>query len=119
MLFKERKDFTFISKALPEDTFSVVKFRGSEAISRPYEFDITLTSEDPEIDLKAVLQNPAILTIVHGDEELPFHGVLVQFEQLHEVKQRVFYRAVLVPKLWKEKLPLKKNLRRKIHSLSD
>ncbi|MBN2320587.1 MAG: type VI secretion system tip protein VgrG [Acidobacteria bacterium] len=100
MLFKERKEFTFVSKALPEDAFSVVKFSGIEAISQPYEFDITLASEDPEIDLKAVLQNPATLTIVHGDEELPFHGVLSRFEQLHEVKQHVFYRAVLVPKLW-------------------
>ena len=100
MLFKERKEFTFTSKALPEDTFSVVKFSGVEAISRLYEFDITLASEDPEIDLKAVIQNPATLTIVHGDEELPFHGVLSRFEQLHEVKQHVFYRAVLVPKLW-------------------
>ncbi len=100
MIFKERKEFTFVSKALSEDTFSVVKFRGVEAISRPYEFDVTLASEDPEIDLKAVLQNPATLTIEHGDEELPFHGVLAQFEQLHEVKQHVFYRAILVPKLW-------------------
>jgi type VI secretion system secreted protein VgrG len=104
MLFKERKEFTFTSKALPEDTFSVVKFSGVEAISKPYEFDITLASEDPEIDLKAVLQNPVILTIVHGDEELLFHGILARFEQLHEVKQHAFYHAVLVPKLWKSGL---------------
>jgi type VI secretion system VgrG family protein len=100
MIFKERKNFTFISKAMPEDTFSVVKFSGTEAISRPYEFDILLASEDPEIDLKTVLQNPATLTITDGNEDLPFHGVLAQFEQLHEAKQHVFYRAVLVPKLW-------------------
>ncbi len=104
MIFKERKEFTFVSKALSEDTFSVVTFRGVEAISKPYEFDLTLASEDPEIDLKAVLQNPATLTIFHGDEELPFHGVLAQFEQLHEVKQHVFYRAVLVPRLWSASL---------------
>lgn len=100
MDFKERKEFTFVSKALPEDAFSVVSFRGTEAISRLFEFDITLASQDPEIDLKAVLQNPATLTIVHGIEELPIHGVLARFEQLHEVKQHAFYRAVLVPKLW-------------------
>lgn len=97
---RDRTEFTFISKALPEDTFSVVKFSGTEAISRPYQFDITLSSQDPEIDLKAVLQNPATLTIVHAGEELPFHGVLAGFEQLHEVKQHAFYRAILVPKLW-------------------
>jgi type VI secretion system secreted protein VgrG len=102
MLFKERKEFTFISKALSEDTFSVVKFRGVEAISRPYEFDITISSEDPEIDMKAVLQNPAKLTIKYGDVELPYYGILSRFEQLHEVKQHAFYRAVLVPTLWNE-----------------
>ena len=100
MNITESKEFTFISKALPEDTFSVVCFNGIEAISRPYEFEITLASQDPEIDLKAVLQNPATLTIVHSGGELPFHGVLAEFEQLHEVKQHVFYRAILAPKLW-------------------
>ncbi len=100
MIFKERKEFTFISKALSEDTFSVVKFKGVEAISRPYEFDITLASEDSEIDLKTVLQSPAKLIIKYGDAELPFHGILARFEQLHEVKQHAFYRALLVSKLW-------------------
>ncbi|MFH1490644.1 MAG: type VI secretion system tip protein TssI/VgrG, partial [Pseudomonadota bacterium] len=28
------------------------------------------------------------------------HGILTQFEQLHAVDEYVFYRAVLVPKLW-------------------
>ncbi|MBN2243177.1 MAG: type VI secretion system tip protein VgrG [Acidobacteria bacterium] len=100
MRITERKEFTFESKALPQDTFSVVRFRGIEAMSRPYEFDITLASRDPEIDLKTVLRNPATLTFVHGGGDLPFHGVLAGFEQLHEVKQHALYRAVLVPKLW-------------------
>lgn len=100
MDFRDDNEFTFVSKALPEDTFSVVSFSGTEAISRPYEFDITLSSQDPEIDLKAVLQGPATLTIVHAGARLPFHGVLAGFEQLHEVNQHAFYRATLVPKLW-------------------
>ena len=100
MIFKERKEFTFVSKALSEDTFSVVKFSGVEAISRSFEFDIILASEDSEIDLKAILQNSAKLIIKYGDVELPFNGILAKFEQLHEVKQHAFYRAVLVPTLW-------------------
>lgn len=100
----ERTAFTFTSKAVPDDTFSVVRFSGTEAMSKPYRFDITLSSHDPEIDLKAVLQNPATLTIRHAGEALPFHGVLAGFEQLHEVKQHAFYRAILVPKLWNASL---------------
>lgn len=99
-IYQERKNFAFISKGLAEDAFEVVKFSGTEAISRPYEFTVTLSSKDPDIDLKSVLRNPATLSIVRDGEELPLHGVLAAFEQLHEANQRIFYRAVLVPKLW-------------------
>ncbi|MDY6950442.1 MAG: type VI secretion system tip protein TssI/VgrG [Thermodesulfobacteriota bacterium] len=105
MTFAERKEFRFVSAAEADDTFEVVSFRGAEGISRLYEFDITLSSEDPEIDLKEVLQNPATFTVMRADQDdLPIHGVLAQFEQLHEANQRIFYRAVLVPRLWQASL---------------
>jgi type VI secretion system secreted protein VgrG len=96
-----RKEFTFVSDALPEDTFTVVDFTGREALSKLYEFEITLASEDSDIDLKTVLQNAARLTILRRYGEFPIHGMLARFEQLHEANRRVFYRAVLVPKLWR------------------
>jgi len=105
MAFTERKEFRFVSQAVADDTFEVVSFRGTEGISKLYEFDITLSSEDSEIDLKSVLQNPATFTIMRaGQDDLPIHGVLAQFEQLHEANQRIFYRAVLVPRLWQASL---------------
>jgi type VI secretion system VgrG family protein len=104
MAIDETKRFTFVSQGLPEDTFSVVEFKGTEGISRLYEFDITLASDDPDIDLKGVLQNPATLTIKSEDQEFPLHGILGQFEQLHEVKEHYFYRALLVPRLWQADL---------------
>ena len=104
MAFEEKKKFTFVSKGLPEDTFAVVKFKGIEGISRLYEFDITLVSEDPDIDLKTVLANEATLTIFHNDKEIKRHGIIAEIEQLHEVKQYVFYRAILVPRLWQADL---------------
>jgi type VI secretion system VgrG family protein len=104
MAIDETKRFTFVSQGLPEDTFSVVEFKGTEGISRLYEFDITLASDDPEIDLKGVLQNSATLTTKGSDQDLPIHGILGQFEQLHEVKGHYFYRALLVPRLWQADL---------------
>ena len=104
MAIDETKRFTFVSKGLPEDTFSVVEFKGTEGISKLNIFDITLASDDPEIDLKVVLQNPATLTIKGSDQDLPIHGILGQFEQLHEVKGHYFYRALLVPRLWQSDL---------------
>lgn len=100
MIYQERKHFSFVSKGLPEDTFTVVRFTGTEAISSPYEYDITLVSDDPDIDLKAVLQNPARLTVQCGEEEFSVHGLAARFEQLHELEHSAFYRAFLVPRLW-------------------
>lgn len=104
MSFRKRKQFRFVSNALPEDSFKVARFKGVEGISKLYEFDIILVSEEPDIDLKSVLQNPAVLTILRGDMDFPIHGILSAFEQLHEAREQYFYRAVLVPRLWQADL---------------
>jgi type VI secretion system secreted protein VgrG len=104
MAILETKQFTFASKGLAEDTFSVVKFKGIEGISKLYEFDITLASDDAEINLKDVLQNTATLTTKGNDQDLPIHGAVAEFEQLHEAKGHSFYRALLVPRLWQASL---------------
>ncbi|RJR33219.1 MAG: type VI secretion system tip protein VgrG [Desulfobacteraceae bacterium] len=100
MAFLTQKKFDFVSSALPKDTFVVVRFRGAEGFSRCYEFEIELVSTETEIDLDQVLSNPAAFTILREDGDIPFHGILAEFEQQHQVDEYVFYRAVLVPKLW-------------------
>lgn len=95
--------YTFVSKALPEDAFTVVRFAGEEGLSTLYRFEILLVSEKEDIDLTAVLQNPATFTIkgsISGSEDLPFHGILSSFEQMHQADTYFFYRAVLRPRLW-------------------
>ncbi len=101
MTFQGERRFEFISNAVAEDTFSVVRFAGVEAISQPYRFEITLASEEPEIDLAAMLRNPARLTIHRHDQDARvFHGILAEFQQLEESGSFNLYRAVLVPRLW-------------------
>ncbi len=100
MAFQEERKFFFVSQAYPEDTFAVVRFKGTEGISRLYEFEILLVAEDPDIDIKKVLNNPARFTIARGDKEVVFNGILAYFDQLHEVDEYVFYRTLLVPRLW-------------------
>jgi type VI secretion system secreted protein VgrG len=95
--------FTFVSQALPEDTFTVVRFSGKEGLSTLYRFEILLVSEKEDVDLTAVLQNPATFTIkgsFSGSDDLPFHGILSGFEQMHQADTYYFYRAELRPKLW-------------------
>ena len=102
--YHAQKEFTFVSQAFAEDTFLVASFTGVEGISRLYEYDIVLAAEDPEIDSRSALQNPATFTTIAADHEFPVHGILARFEQLQEVDETIFYRAVLVPRLWQTSL---------------
>ena len=93
--------FSFTSKAFPADTFGVVSFTGTEGISQPYEFDITLICNNLSIDLSKAMENQAHF-IIHREEgdDVNYYGTLAHFEQLHETDGYAFYRAFLVPRLW-------------------
>jgi type VI secretion system VgrG family protein len=97
------KKFSFVSNALSldEETFGVIQIKGVEGISKPYEFEIMLVSDNPDIDLDEILEVPAKFTIhrENGDD-VYFHGMLAEFEQLHKNNNYIFYRAFLVPRLW-------------------
>ncbi len=101
MAYLTERKYSFVSTGLDGDTFAVVEFSGVEGLSQCYRFEILLVTDNAEIDLGSVLQNPARFSI-HRDErdDVDFHGILSNFEQLHEVDEHIFYRATLVPKLW-------------------
>ncbi|WP_432738124.1 type VI secretion system Vgr family protein [Maridesulfovibrio sp. FT414] len=92
--------FAFESKAVDKNSFSVVRFRGTEGLSTIYRFSIMLISEKSDLDIGAILQNPAEFTIKRDDGDIPFKGMLSSFEQMHQAGKVCFYRAELVPKLW-------------------
>ncbi len=105
------KHFTFVSEALAEDALHVVEFHGTEAMSRLFEFHITLVSEDAEIDMKSVVRKPATFTILRQDyKECKIQGVCARFEQAGESHEHYYYKAVLVPKLWRSDLYLDNQL---------
>ncbi|MFW6284629.1 MAG: type VI secretion system Vgr family protein, partial [Desulfosalsimonas sp.] len=94
------KRFSFVSMGMPGDTFGVVRFKGQEALSTLYQFEIELVAWDPELDMNEVIQNPAYLTILRNHGDMSFNGMLSEFEQKHQVGAACFYRAVLVPRVW-------------------
>lgn len=99
----DQKRFSFESRAMgtDKDTFGVINFKGFEAVSKTYEFDIFLVSTAIELDLEEVLQSSAVFMIHRGDnDDVLFNGILADFEQLHEFNDHVYYRAKLVPKFW-------------------
>ncbi|MCX5830213.1 MAG: type VI secretion system tip protein TssI/VgrG [Deltaproteobacteria bacterium] len=95
------KKFSFISKTLPQDTFGVISMKGSEGISKPYEFEIMLVSDNLEIDFDVIMQNTAKL-VFHRETgaDAIYNGIITHFEHLHAIGEYAFYRAYLVPRLW-------------------
>jgi len=91
--------YSFISDGISAEAFGVVRFWGAEGISRTYEFEVLLIAEDLEIDLERVLRKPARFLIHREGGDVAYHGILLHFEQLHEVDGVGFYRAYLVPRL--------------------
>ncbi len=104
MAEKTKPKFTFESKAVDKNTFNVVNFKGTEGISTIYRFNILLISEKADLNLEDILQNGAEFTIKRDDGDIPFKGVLSSFEQMHQAAGMVFYRAELVPHLWRTTL---------------
>jgi type VI secretion system secreted protein VgrG len=98
----ESIEYKFISRALDsEETFSVIDFKGTEGLSRNYEYTINLKSLDFDIDLDAVLNKQCLFKRNIGETKSIITGILSRFEQLHQVEDYVLYKAVLVPSLWK------------------
>ncbi len=100
MADEQSRRFHFFSGALPAETFTVVRFRGEEGLSRCYRFEVEVVAETADLNLAAVLAAPAALTVSRPEGDVPFQGILAEFEQLHQMDNYVFYRAVIVPRLW-------------------
>ncbi len=94
-------NFSFRSTVLAEDVFQVVRFEGEEEISRLFRFEIYLVSRDPNIDLSAVLDAQAYLSLSTHKNTRYFHGMLAVFEQGGRLPDDLYcYRAILVPRIW-------------------
>lgn len=94
--------FAFKSHASGAPQFDVVKFEGREGISSLFRFDLTLVASTPDVDLQALVSNPATFAMrtVTGSKHTPYHGVLSEVQQLGQIDDYYFYRVVLVPKFW-------------------
>jgi type VI secretion system secreted protein VgrG len=95
--------YSITGSALP-DSARVAGFRGTEAISRPYEMHvfILMGSEGNDLELDDVVGTKAKL-VLNRDDDRPafvFHGLFAAFELLHEFGDRSLFHGVLVPQLW-------------------
>ena len=76
--------------------FQVLAFRGREAISQPFRFDLELVSERSDLDLDALLHQPAFLILSpSGEGPRTAH----QHRPGDSGKRLTGYRATLEPRL--------------------
>lgn len=101
MTLAVKRKFSFLSGGVDHNTFTVVSFEGFEALSKPYQFEILLVTDNPSVDVEKLMQFSAQF-IIHrqGDDDVIFNGVLAEFEEQRQYNKFFFYRALLVPRLW-------------------
>ena len=80
-----------------EHDFKVLEFKGREAISQPYRFDLELVSERPDLELESLLHRPAFLAFAPAGSGI--HGLVYQAGQGESGKRLTRYRLTLVPQL--------------------
>jgi type VI secretion system secreted protein VgrG len=85
----------------------VVRFCGREAVSRPFEYEVTLVAQsaagsDGKVDVTKLLGRPATVTIAvePAGKARYFNGVISEFAHVDHTARYHQYRAVLRPAFW-------------------
>jgi type VI secretion system secreted protein VgrG len=92
--------YFFETSTLGSDALQVVDFVGQDDISQLFRFDLNLVSKETDIDFADVINKPATLTMMRGDEPVKIHGLIADFQQGSRTADWVAYRATLVPRIW-------------------
>ena len=84
------------------ESFTVVSFIATEGISQLYRYEIELKAPLARaIEISDILDDPATFITVEDTIEYPVHGILASMDEIKTVQGYVYYKAVLVPQLWK------------------
>jgi type VI secretion system secreted protein VgrG len=85
------------------DDLRVAAFQGTEALCRPYRFDVhVMVSGGASVDLAEVVGERATLTLQReSGQAFTYHGVLASVRLLVQTGEWALYQATLVPLLWR------------------
>lgn len=90
-----------IETALGQDVLLLQGFTGTEAISRPFRFELEAFSEKPPIDFDKIIGTNATISVKTADGgERYFNGIISRFGQRSSEKGVNAYTAEMVPWLW-------------------
>ncbi len=92
--------FQFECSALPKGT-RVAAFRGREAMSEFYRFEIgLLVPAGEEVDLDAAIAQRGKLFAKLADGQQTWNGIIARIDLVHAWAERSLYRVVLAPEFW-------------------
>ncbi|HET9958078.1 MAG TPA: type VI secretion system tip protein TssI/VgrG [Polyangiaceae bacterium] len=90
-----------VLSVLDEGALLLLSLRGSEALSRPFSYEVDLLSENEKIDFGALLGQPmGVLLELQGQSQRQFIGIVTEFAMVGGLGRYVRYRAVLRPWIW-------------------
>jgi type VI secretion system secreted protein VgrG len=91
-----------ITTPLGEDVLLLEGFQGRESISQPFRFELSLLSEQRQLNFDAAVGMRATIKLVRDGGECVryINGHVVSFSQGGSVQNLYRYRASLVPWLW-------------------
>ena len=102
--------FTFEVNGQDSDAFELTGFEGSETLSVPFEYTITLSSEADDLSPDDMVDKPAVLTVLYDDEPMQhLHGIVSSFRAEKCGFHYSRYVLTLVPEI--KRLSLRQNSR--------
>jgi type VI secretion system secreted protein VgrG len=95
-------DILSITTPLPDTSFGVAGVTGSERLSRPYSYTISLHSGTALLDPDSLLDKPVTLTMGNPDGQGRYvSGIVRSVKQLPDSSKSLWrYELSVVPKLW-------------------
>ncbi|MBF8658758.1 type VI secretion system Vgr family protein [Pseudomonas putida] len=101
MLFTQFTRLAQINSPLGPDKLILAEMGGSDELGRLFDYELRLTSDDPAIDLNALLGKPMSLSVQQGlGTSRYFHGIVARCSQAVDQGQFASYRVTLRPWLW-------------------
>ena len=90
-----------VDTELGPDVLLLLGFNGTEALSKPFTFQLELLSETDDIAPESLLRTPVVLSVLqHDGTERKIHGLVRSFGQLGQHEKLISYRAEIVPWFW-------------------
>ena len=91
---------TSVTGPYPKGVLLLETLLGTEALGRPYKFDLTLLSKEPDLDPDDVLGKPLAVGIqLATGEERFFHGIATKFLKRGTTQLHTRYAAAIRPRL--------------------